>query len=177
MTVVGDEPGIAGLGVADRAGDRRVLGEIRERGGDLRLEGLASRVGVRRAAVDRDQRGAAGTELVGQAIGDGGGLGVGVEPAPGGEHGRRPPGRGARGDPHDDGEDEDDLAVAVDEGSPAAEHRALRCGVEVMAGSVVGPRVERVGSDNKERAFSLSTATFVAFALQRGILQNEHSLC
>ena len=90
------------------------------------------------AAVDRDQRPATGAELVGEAVGDGGGLGARVEPATRGQDRCRAAGRRRADDADDDGEDEDDPAVPVDEGSPAAEHRGLRFLVVEVVGLARG---------------------------------------
>ncbi len=124
--VLRDEPVVTGLGEADRARDGRVAGEARQRAGDRRLEGGPPGVRAVRPAIHDDEGAAPCPELVGQAVRDRRRFGIGVEPAARGQHRRGPTrGRGRR-DADDEGEDEDDPAVPVDEGSPAAEHRALR---------------------------------------------------
>ena len=63
-----------------------------------------------------------GTELAGEAVGNGRRFGIGVEPSAGAERVRCLGSERERGDRHDEGEQRDGSTEAIDERSPAAEH-------------------------------------------------------
>ena len=75
------------------------------------------------APEQRDDGATAGVELVPESVGDRRGLRIGIGPAAGAERSRHLRGEWQRQDRDDDGEDGDGATEAIDERSPAVEHR------------------------------------------------------
>ena len=119
-----DEAGVPGLGEADDPGHVRLGLESGERRRDRPLERGRSRIrGGRLRSEQDDDRALARTELLVQPSRHRRRFGVRVEPATGRQRRRCLAGERRARERDEDGDQGDGLAEAVDERSPAAEHR------------------------------------------------------